>query len=37
MVREDNLVARGFYDRLGYAQQEVVTLGRRLDGPPLEE
>ncbi len=37
MVREDNLAARGFYDRLGYARQEVVTLGRRLDGPPLEE
>jgi ribosomal protein S18 acetylase RimI-like enzyme len=30
MVRDDNRVAIGFYDRLGYDQQAVVTLGKRL-------
>jgi ribosomal protein S18 acetylase RimI-like enzyme len=30
MVRDDNRGARGFYDRLGYEAQQVVTLGRRL-------
>lgn len=32
MVRGDNAAARGFYDAIGYAVQDVVTLGRRLDG-----
>ncbi len=31
MVREDNAAALGFYERLGYGPQAVVTLGRRLD------
>lgn len=30
MVRHDNSVAIGFYQRLGYDEQTVVTLGRRL-------
>jgi ribosomal protein S18 acetylase RimI-like enzyme len=30
MVRDDNRVAIGFYDRLGYDEQAVVTLGKRL-------
>jgi ribosomal protein S18 acetylase RimI-like enzyme len=30
MVRHDNTVALGFYQRIGYDRQEVVTLGRRL-------
>jgi len=36
MVRGDNLLATGFYTALGYATQDVVTLGKRLDleGPP---
>lgn len=32
MVRSDNAAARGFYAALGYDSQDVVTLGRRLDG-----
>ena len=32
MVRGDNRAALGFYDTLGYASQDVVTLGKRLDG-----
>lgn len=32
MVRGDNAQARGFYDALGYEVQDVVTIGRRLDG-----
>lgn len=31
MVRTDNLAARGFYTAIGYADQDVVTLGRTLD------
>ncbi len=31
MVRHDNEVARGFYQAIGYSDQEVVTLGRTLD------
>lgn len=31
MVRDDNGSALGFYERLGYERQAVVTLGRRLD------
>jgi ribosomal protein S18 acetylase RimI-like enzyme len=31
MVREDNAAAAGFYAALGYAQQPVVTMGKRLD------
>lgn len=31
MVRDDNAAALGFYERLGYERQAVVTLGRRLD------
>lgn len=30
MVRDDNRAAAGFYHRLGYEAQQVVTLGRRL-------
>lgn len=35
MVRHDNRVALGFYERLGYDEATVVTLGKRLivDGP----
>ena len=32
MVRADNAAALGFYDRLGLERQDVVVLGRRLDG-----
>lgn len=32
MVRDDNGAALGFYERLGYERQPVVTLGRRLNG-----
>lgn len=31
MVRTDNTVVLDFYDHLGYAHQDVVVLGRRLD------
>ena len=31
MVRTDNTRVLSFYDHLGYTQQEVVVLGRRLD------
>jgi ribosomal protein S18 acetylase RimI-like enzyme len=36
MVRHDNRDALGFYERIGYDEQTVVTLGRRLiaDEPP---
>ena len=30
MVRRDNRVAVGFYERLGYDEQAVMTLGKRL-------
>jgi ribosomal protein S18 acetylase RimI-like enzyme len=30
MVRRDNTVAIGFYERIGYEEQSVATLGRRL-------
>ncbi len=33
MVRTDNAPVLGFYEHLGYQQQDVVVLGRRLDGP----
>lgn len=31
MVRTDNLAAKGFYAAIGYEEQDVVTIGRRLD------
>ena len=31
MVRNENDQAIGFYKALGYKEQPVVTLGRRLD------
>lgn len=31
MVRTSNTVARGFYDRLGYAVQDTVVLGKFFD------
>jgi ribosomal protein S18 acetylase RimI-like enzyme len=31
MVRNDNAAAQGFYAALGYAVQDVATIGRRLD------
>ncbi|GAB3187835.1 GNAT family acetyltransferase [Nesterenkonia suensis] len=30
MVRQENAAVRAFYDRLGYSEQDVVTLGRFL-------
>lgn len=33
MVRTDNRTVRDFYDHLGYAEQECLVMGRRLDGP----
>jgi ribosomal protein S18 acetylase RimI-like enzyme len=30
VVRHDNTVAIGFYERIGYDEQTVVTLGKRL-------
>jgi len=30
MVRHDNRVAVGLYQRLGYDEQQVVSLGKRL-------
>lgn len=32
MVRDTNTDVLAFYDRLGYERQDVVVLGRRLDG-----
>lgn len=32
MVRTDNTSVLDFYDHLGYAKQDCVVLGRRLDG-----
>ncbi|GLK48502.1 GNAT family acetyltransferase [Brevundimonas intermedia] len=32
MVRSDNEAALGFYHRLGLERQDVIVLGRRLDG-----
>ncbi|QJQ32290.1 GNAT family acetyltransferase [Sphingomonas lacunae] len=32
MVRGDNQAAVGFYQALGYQIQDVLTIGRRLDG-----
>ena len=34
MVRNDNSAAKGFYAAIGYAEQDVVTIGRRLDSDP---
>ena len=34
MVRTGNLVARGFYEAIGYEVQDVITIGRRLDQAP---
>lgn len=31
MVRADNMVAKGFYAAIGYEEQPVVTIGKRLD------
>ena len=31
MVRSDNTTAKGFYSAIGYEEQAVVTIGRRLD------
>lgn len=31
MVRDDNVAAAAFYERLGYARQDTTVLGRRLD------
>ena len=31
MVRSDNLAAKGFYAAIGYEEQDVMTIGRRLD------
>jgi ribosomal protein S18 acetylase RimI-like enzyme len=31
MVRNDNLVAKGFYEAIGYDSQDIVTFGRTLD------
>ncbi|MGQ3382080.1 GNAT family acetyltransferase [Glutamicibacter sp. TV12E] len=31
MVRNENTAVRGFYERLGFEDQHVVVLGRRLD------
>ncbi len=35
MVRTDNAPVAAFYERLGYADAQVVVLGRRLDGVAL--
>jgi ribosomal protein S18 acetylase RimI-like enzyme len=35
MVRATNKAAVGFYERLGYADADVIVLGRRLDGQTL--
>ena len=32
MVRGDNLEARSFYRSIGYVDQDVITMGRALDG-----
>ena len=34
MVRGDNAAARGFYAAIGYADQDVITIGRRRDKEP---
>lgn len=31
MVRGDNAAAKGFYQAIGYEQQDVITIGKRLD------
>ncbi len=31
MVRIDNSTAKGFYAAIGYTEQDVITIGRRLD------
>ena len=33
MVRSANAAARGFYDSLGYAVEDVAVLSRRLEEP----
>jgi ribosomal protein S18 acetylase RimI-like enzyme len=30
-VRKGNLDVRGFYERLGYKEDDVISLGKRLD------
>ncbi|MET7134207.1 GNAT family N-acetyltransferase [Cellulosimicrobium sp. MI9406] len=37
MVRSTNDVVRGFYERLGYADQECVVLGRPLGAPDARD
>lgn len=32
MVRADNTEAVGFYERLGFTVEDIVSLGKRLDG-----
>lgn len=34
LVRHENAAAIGFYENLGYSDQECVSLGKRLDGQP---
>ena len=34
LVRQQNAPAIGFYESLGYADQECISLGKRLDGRP---
>ncbi|HVR64033.1 MAG TPA: GNAT family acetyltransferase [Polyangia bacterium] len=39
-IRRDNLAAVGFYERIGYAQDDVVSFGKRLerdDAPKAKE
>lgn len=35
-VRGENEVAVGFYERLGYAVEDRVSMGKRLKGAPPE-
>ncbi|MFB7889986.1 GNAT family N-acetyltransferase [Cellulosimicrobium cellulans] len=37
MVRSTNVAVRGFYERLGYADQECVVLGRPLGAPDARD
>ena len=37
MVRSTNDAVRGFYERLGYADQECVVLGRPLGAPDARD
>jgi ribosomal protein S18 acetylase RimI-like enzyme len=36
MVRDSNLAARGFYEKLGYKTEPVVTMSKWLRKPPVE-